>query len=247
MTKIFDFARPKAVTSTQDDEIWRQLRQSLHEQFPNPQRDGCPGMGVLKRLAQGAMPLDEAEAWLDHFSQCSPCFRDFGKLQLQAKHRRKMVWSFAATAAIALCSSLALWLTYGHEKEINAKTRRPGSTLAQIQQTQPPLVSLHLEDVSANRDTDNDTEANLQRLPRGPISLSIYLPPGSEGGTYEIAFLHKRTDSAPLARFKGIVQLENGAAVLRTTPDTSALEPGDYVLAFRPAGGWWRYSRITIA
>lgn len=244
MTNIFDSRRPAVVKATQDDEIWHQLRQSLREQYPNPQRNGCPGIGVLKRLARGSMALGEADAWLDHFSQCSPCFRDFGELQLRDRNRRKLTWTFAATAAIA---SLALWLTYIHETEINAKARvdKPGSTFAHVQ-TQPVRVSLHLEDVSANRDTGNESEANLQRLPRGRISLSIYLPPGSESGTYEVEFLRKRTDSAPLARFEGIVQVENGAAVLLTSPDLSGLEPGNYVLAFHLAGGWRRYSRIAI-
>ena len=249
MSKLFDFKRPKAVTPTQDDEIWGQLRQSLREQFPNPQRNGCPRIEVLKRLAQGGTSLNEAEEWLDHFSQCSPCFRDFEELQLREKNRRKVIWAFAATAAIALSSSLALWLIYNHEKAMNAKAHvdSTGSRVAHVQQVRPPTVSLHLEDVSTNRGADSESAASVPRLPRGLISLFIYLPAGSEAGTYEIEILRQHTNSAALAKFEGIVQVENSAAVLRATPDLSGLEPGNYVLAFRPLGGWWRYSGVAIS
>ena len=249
MKNISDFRRLEAVTPTQDDETWHQLHLSLREQFPNPHRNGCPGLVVLERLARKSMRLNEAEAWLDHFSQCSPCFCDLEALQLRYRNRRKLTWVFAATAAIVLCSSWAFWVIYSHEKAINPRTRvdRPGSTFTHIQQAQPPLVSVHLEDVSANRDSGKESGTNLQHLPRGPISLSIYLPPGSDGGTYEVQFLRKRTDSAPLARFEGTVQVENGTPVLHTTPDLSGLEPGNYILAFRLVGGWWRYCRIAIS
>jgi len=190
------------------------------------------------------MRLEEAEVWLDHFSRCSPCFREFERLQSQTTQRRKLIWRGAAAAAvIALGSALALRLTSGHNKESNTKTR----TLAQIRPTQQLPVALHFEDVSSSRETDEAPEGSLQRLPNRPISLSIYLPPGSETGNYEIAFLRTRSDATPLTKFEGTAQVENGAAVLRTALDLSSFQSGTYVLRFRSAGGRWRYFRVAIS
>src|ERR1700740_875645 len=42
------------------------LGRGLLKDFPNPERIGCPGAEVLKKIAAHEMPLSEAERWLDH-------------------------------------------------------------------------------------------------------------------------------------------------------------------------------------
>ena len=53
------------------------LGRGLIKEFPNPERVGCPGSEVLRRIASREMPLSEAEKWLDHLGSCSPCYSDF--------------------------------------------------------------------------------------------------------------------------------------------------------------------------
>ena len=40
------------------------LGRGLLKDFPNPERIGCPGADVLKKIASHKMPLSEAEKWL---------------------------------------------------------------------------------------------------------------------------------------------------------------------------------------
>lgn len=245
MTGIF-FKKRKVTPSKQQGEIWEDVRRSLREQFPNPQREGCPGRALLAQLAVGHMPLKQAEPWLDHFSRCSPCFRDFEELQAEVRSRRRWMWGVAAAAAAIMSASLALWLTYAHEKSLKATSQpsTPNTSIA-LNKTDPLPVTLHLENTSTTRSPDG-SEPNPQQLPRSRISLSIYLPTGSEPGPYEIEF-RKTIDSTPGAKFQGNTGIFDRAAVLNTSIDLSGLDPGTYILAFRHTDGRWRYSRITIS
>lgn len=238
MATIFDFRARRMRPSPQEDGNWNELRQSLRDQFPNPQRIGCPDVSLLNQLARRNMRLDEAGIWLDHFSRCSSCFRDFEKLQSQAARRRKAFWLSTAAAVIALCSGSLL---YRHH-QANAK----GSTSAHVQPAQRWEISLHYEDVVFGRDAVDEPETNLQKLPRRSLSLSVYLPAGSEGGNYSVAVLPK-LDGPPLVSCGGKAEVEGALTVLRATPDTSNLPPGVYLLAVRPTGGRWRYFRVAIA
>ncbi len=220
--------------------MWTEVRQALREQYPNPQRTGCPEPAMLERLARRKMPFEEAEAWFDHFSRCSACFCDFEGLHSQVQQKRKLLWGgAAAVAVIAFCSTLALWLTSGHGKDRDTNDH----TLAQVR---PVPVALHFEDASSSRTTETEAETSFQHLPNKAVSLSVYLPPGSESGKYEIAMLRSRGDSAPQAKFEGKAEMEGGISVLHTSPDLSDFQPGTYVLAFRPGEGRWRYFQIIV-
>lgn len=198
-------------------------------------------------LAQARLPLEKAEAWLEHFSRCSPCFRDFEQFQLQIRRRRRLFWQLTAAAAVVLSSSLMSWVIYSHQKAVRARSYSPApiSPLAQQHPALPLPATLHLEDILTSRDPEAPA-STPPHLPLALMALSIYLPPGSEAGSYEIQVLPRQTGSLPVARFSGVSEIESGAAVLRSTPDLSKLEPGIYILAFRPTKGSWRYSRVSI-
>src|ERR1700731_3725239 len=76
------------------------LGRGLLKEFPNPERAGCPGSDVLRRIASHEMPLPEAEKWLDHLTSCSPCYSDFS--HFQAVHRRRRTQRLLAIAASIL-------------------------------------------------------------------------------------------------------------------------------------------------
>lgn len=58
----------------------------LHEDFPNPQRVGCPGREILLKLAQRSADSQLAHL-LAHIRQCAPCFDELKDLRCQAKKR----------------------------------------------------------------------------------------------------------------------------------------------------------------
>src|SRR5260370_40724686 len=67
--------------------ILNALGRGLLKEFPNPNRTGCPGSDVLKRIASHEMPLSEAEKRLHPLGSFTPCYRYFSGLQ-EAHHKR---------------------------------------------------------------------------------------------------------------------------------------------------------------
>src|SRR5258706_9171972 len=73
------------------------LGRGLLKDFPNPERIGCPGADVLKKIASHDMPLSEAQKWLDHLGSCSPCYGDFSQFrEAQERSRRRTLLAIAA-------------------------------------------------------------------------------------------------------------------------------------------------------
>src|SRR5208282_6484753 len=94
------------------------LRQGLATEFPNPERIGCPGNALLKRIAQGKVSLTEAEPWLDHLGSCSPCFQEFKEFRRQSAIQRRRVLTWVATAAVLLFALGGwLWVRARHSVE----------------------------------------------------------------------------------------------------------------------------------
>ena len=95
------------------------LGRGLLNEFPNPERTGCPGSDVLKKIASHEMPLAEAEKWLDHLTSCSPCYSEFSKFQATYRHRRtQTVLAIAASILIVVClAGWALFLRFPSARE----------------------------------------------------------------------------------------------------------------------------------
>lgn len=55
----------------------------IHEDFPNPQRSGCPGRGALSKLAEAAGQVQQTRL-LAHIRQCAPCFDELKELRREA-------------------------------------------------------------------------------------------------------------------------------------------------------------------
>src|SRR5215472_10991519 len=91
---------PKGYAARDERRILDALGRGLLKEFPNPDRAGCPGSDVLKKIASHEMPLPEAEKWLDHLTSCSPCYSDFSRFQ--AAHQRRRTQRLLAIAASIL-------------------------------------------------------------------------------------------------------------------------------------------------
>src|SRR5262249_9889067 len=109
-----DFKPLKTASSKQDEQAWTDLKRSLREQYPNAQRKGCPQEAILKGLAYGNLKLAEVEVWLDHLSQCSPCFCDFERFKAEAYRKRIVRAAFSAAAILLVAVSITLWLKLHH-------------------------------------------------------------------------------------------------------------------------------------
>jgi hypothetical protein len=205
------------------------LSRGLSQDFPNPQRVGCPDSAMLKGIALHKVPLAEADPWLDHFSSCSPCFQEFTQFRKQAVDGRRRAQLWLAAAAVLLFA-VAGWL-WVHS--------RPSVQTA-------ATVVLDLRERSVSRGENSaDTKQFALEIPRTAKHLVIDLPIGSKEGNYDLALLNEAGNE--LSRATGIATLEDHIVILRAEIDIRNLSPGLYFLSVRqPGAEWSRYqTRVT--
>lgn len=66
-----------------EKELLEAFERIIHEDFPNPQRIGCPGHEALLRLADGTGHVQQTPL-LAHIRQCAPCFDELKELRRKA-------------------------------------------------------------------------------------------------------------------------------------------------------------------
>jgi hypothetical protein len=197
------------------------LSRGLSQDFPNPQRVGCPDSAMLKGIALHKVPLAEADPWLDHFSSCSPCFQEFTQFRKQAVDGRRRAQLWLAAAAVLLFA-VAGWL-WVHS--------RPSVQTA-------ATVVLDLRERSVSRGENSaDTKQLALEIPRTAKHLVIDLPIGSKEGNYDLALLNEAGNE--LSRATGIARLEDHIVILRADIDIRNLSPGLYFLGLRQSGREW--------
>lgn len=212
--------KEQGYSAKDEKRILNALGRGLLHQFPNPERAGCPGREVLRRIASHEMRLTEAEKWLDHLTSCSPCYRDFSQLQNAQEVRRKQTW-LAIAAAILLCAAVGGW----------ALVRWHNGT--QTVQT----ATLDLRDYSVARGAEPNPGLPPLELNRRASSLTILLPLGSAAGPHEIRIVTRSGN--PVLDANGTAELKNGVTRLQVVARLRSLSPGSYVLQIRGAGLEW--------
>jgi hypothetical protein len=227
--------------------VWGELEKSIRDQFPNPQRQGCPEPEVLESIAYRRLSLSTAEPWLDHLGRCSPCFRNFEAIRARRTRSRRLAWTSAVAACFLVLTALVLKVSYQRHVSDRAHLAQPVSPTAPGRPPirQPQVATLNFEQLSTTRGIERGSMP--QHLPRAQTSVSIYLPEDSKPGTYDIKLLVNPTDRQSLANMQGSAQRVSGRTVLTISVDLSHFDPGTYVVAFRPAGGKWLYSRVDIS
>jgi len=63
-----------------EKELLEAFERVIHEDFPNPQRIGCPRGDALLRLAEGSGHVQQT-LLLAHIRQCTPCFDELKELR----------------------------------------------------------------------------------------------------------------------------------------------------------------------
>jgi hypothetical protein len=204
----------KGYSERDEKRILDALGRGLLKEFPNPDRAGCPGSDVLMRIASHAMPLAEAEKWLDHLTSCSPCYRDFSELQAGYRHRR-MQTILAIAASILVVVGVAGWALFFKQKG-------------------PPVVQTAVLDLR-NRSVPRGGEANPGEQPlevsRTVKRLNVYLPLGSAEGPYELRIA--TTTGSAIFTTNGVASLKNGVTSMEAALDLSSAPSGQYVLQIR--------------
>lgn len=204
------------------------LARGLSREFPNPQRVGCPGPGILRSIALHKLPLSEADPWLDHLSSCSPCFQEFSEFRKQKADQRKRTQMWLAAAAIVLLA-VGGWLW--------VRSRPSGQTAA--------VAVLDLRGRTAVRgERTSDTGQPPLQVPRSAKRLNLELPIGSNEGAYEVALFN--STSAELLRTSAMAKLEDHVVVLRVDVDLAGVPQGSYSLGVRQPGLEWTRFPIQL-
>ena len=213
----------------------------LQGEFPNPVRTGCPDREILRAIAFRELPLEQVAGWVDHLGFCSPCYVEYDALRRQAVSRRWIQYG-AVAAGIALVVAIGIWAWFGgwRQQRIGgggeiARRDEPGSY-------QPFLLDLRNRAVLRGEESV-PSESPLE-LPRGRLSLSIYLPIGSESGKYEFEIAQE--PDKPLVRAENVAGLHDGIAAFNIKLNLEPLGPGRYLARIRRTGWSWRYYHVVL-
>ena len=202
------------------------LGRGLLKEFPNPERTGCPGTDVLKRIASRRMPLTEAEKWLDHLGSCSPCFSDFSQFRKAYELRRRRAL-LAVAASIIIGAGIAGWvLLQKHNEALVAQT-----------------VVLDLRNRSVPRGTEPNPNEQPLEVNRAATHLDIFLPLGSGEGPYDVRIVTHSGES--LFATTGMAKLNKSVTSLQIVANLSSAQAGRYLLQIRkPELDWNSYSLV---
>jgi hypothetical protein len=210
--------------NAEEKRILNLLGRGLSQDFPNPQRVGCPDSAILKGIALHKVPLAEADRWLNHFSSCSPCFQEFTQFRKQALDGRRRTQMWLAAAMVLLVLAGWLWV----------RSRPSGQTAAVV------VLDLRGRATVRGENTPESSQPPLE-VSRNARSLTLDLPIGSNEGTYDLALLNPVGDE--LFRTSATAKLENHIVVLRADVDIAGVSPGSYFLGVRQPGlEWTRFS-----
>jgi hypothetical protein len=171
------------------------------------------------------MPLSQAESYLDHLSSCSPCYRDFARLQADYRQRRaRMI--FAVAASVLIVVGLSTWAMLRHHDWQMARAVVDLRERSIARGTEPPPTEPPLE------------------IPRTVSHLEIYLPLGSSDGPYDVRIA--AATGNPLYTGSGVAHVRAGITLLPIDIDLASANLGLYVLEIRKAGSEWNSYPLRI-
>lgn len=220
----------------EERELLELLAKSALNDYPNPERLGCPGGEFLERLAFHRSTIPLTDPRLDHVVHCSPCFRELTNLRATAKRKQRRAWIGVATAATLILIGAGLWIT-GSLRSIGLLSGSGTST--------PIVAELDLQNASRHRGAPSQSQQNgSSTIPRGRLRLTILLPFGSDAGQYEVEIF--KEIGKPLISSSGDAVIGDGVTRLSLPMNTSSLSPGSYLLGIRQRPLDWDFSAITI-
>ena len=225
------------------DQIFEELQdivqQAILREFPNPERNGCPGQVSLRELANRPRPTRDA-VW-EHVTHCSPCYQEFLDLRNQVKaqleRQRRAVLRRRVVIAVVVVLAGGAIATY----EISQRGAFPKPPAAGPYES----ASLDLKDRSVTRSVEKQaSKAQPLILPAKRLDLSIFLPVGSEPGRYDVQLLKKIDE--PLLSVSGEATVQNGTTILRARLDLTGQTTGSFLVGLRQPPSDWTYYPVTI-
>lgn len=198
---------------------------------PNPARLGCPSDDALGALARRQRLIGDPA--YEHLAKCSPCYREFRRLQ-QAQQRRRLSQRLLAAAAAIAIVVVGAWYFLRSPQVPRAKK----DVATQTDSQREVRAELDLRRYTVSRSDEKSPERPRLSLTRGRLQATILLPVGSEPGRYEIQVLDEALQSRLAA--VGTAEFRDKITTLETILDLRDLPSGSYHLALRHDGEDWR-------
>jgi hypothetical protein len=217
------------------NEIQQLLQRAVLNNYPNPERRGCPGSAVLQEVASRRVPLRDAH-W-EHVTHCSPCFqeflefrRDFTQAERTVVRRSRII--LAAGLAVAGIAGILIW-------------KGPFNPSPRVI-TPQAYADIDMRPFSAVRgDNLPPTERYAGILTRKPSQLNLILPIGAQEGTYEVRLMDNDLQHT-VASGQAQASLVDHMVKLTITFDLTSVTSGPYVIASRLGAGGWMTSPVLI-
>ncbi len=230
----------RSLSRQQEKNLLRAVDAAARSEFHCPERIGCPEARILKLMARRDSTFEPSADLIDHIATCSPCFIEYSRIR--AAHQFRVRASYAvlsvAVITILLVIGRSLYMPFGRPATSQNETARLPEPLKEL------VVDLRTWGVFRSDAPETQRDRQPLRFPRARLSLSFYLPVGSEEGTYDIAFVDSSERS--LRKATGEASLRNFVQVLPVELDLSGVSPGLYELRIRRAQMPWNAYPVLL-
>lgn len=200
----------------EDEFLLVRLESYTIENFPNPERHGCPPREVLAKFVAHPSEVPVADLNDLHILRCAECTSDLRRLRVERQSRATIGdpegthswWWIAAAAALLLCIAIPI---HWHRR-------------ASYLRSAPPYVA---DIVLDNQSTERGPAVGLQ-LPRRMVLLHITLPSGEFAETYRVTLAKNRTMVDPVAQTQASSQVTVSGLRITARLDLSSADSGGY-------------------
>jgi hypothetical protein len=219
---------------TRLDRLKKRFQDSILENYPNPERKGCPGDAVLRALA--ARPPDpsiERDPNWHHLTHCSECYREFLGFIREFRAEAVRRWARVQWASVAAAVVFAVVLLGAYQGWVLGK-RPQNADLAWVKTT---------VDIPAVLRSGEAGDQKPIVLERKRQELTVQLPLGNEPGEYQ---LQLKQGSEVRFRADGKAELRDGVAAFTVPADWTKLKPGRYTIVVRHVPFDWNYFPVEL-
>ena len=210
------------------------VRRTILENFPNPDRVGCPGDGKLREVAS-RRTVTEDDDW-QHITHCSPCYAEFLEVKEEIRRsgaRARTLGVIGGAAVLILLAGL-----FGYRYLAGPRISEQTANVA----FEP--ATLNLSDSSVSRGGESAAQKDVPVLLRRRLNLTIILPFGSEPGAYQFELVSG--NGRVLKAGDTIAKLRNGSTSLNTRIDAADYPVGDYRIGFRQQSFAWAFHPVRF-
>ncbi len=206
------------------------VRQTILNEFPNPNRIGCPGSEKLREVA-ARRTIVEDDHW-QHITHCSPCYAEY----LDVKEQNRRAGRRARALGLIGGTALLIVLTgvVGYQYIGKARTEQP--IVAGVFES----ATLNLKESSGTRGDQKAPQRDTPVLPARRLNLRVILPFGSEAGRYQVEFMDK--NGRVFMRAESLATLSAGETSFTLHLDLTGAVVGTYTIGLRQDSfDWVRY------